>query len=46
MSARKMSENVIESMDKAFDKFVPRERFTIFKVTEQPKRYVQHEMVY
>ena len=46
MSARKMCKNVIESMDEAFDKFVPRERFNIFKVEEQPRKYVQHEMVY
>ena len=46
MSARKMCENVIESMDEAFDKFVPRERFNIFKVEDQPRKYVQHEMVY
>jgi len=46
MSARKMCENVIDSMDIAFDKFVPRERFNIFKVEDLPKKYVQHEMVY
>jgi glycosyltransferase involved in cell wall biosynthesis len=46
MSARKMCENVIDSMDLAFDKFVPRERFNIFKVEDLPKKYIQHEMVY
>jgi glycosyltransferase involved in cell wall biosynthesis len=46
MSARKMSENVIESMDKAFKEFAPRKRFDIFKVDELPRKYIQHEMVY
>jgi len=46
MSATNMCKNVIESMDLAFDKFVPRERFDIFRVEDMPKKYVQHEMVY
>lgn len=46
MSARRMCENVIESMDLSFDKFVPRERFNIFKVEDVTKKYVQHEMIY
>jgi len=46
MSARRMCENVIESMDLSFDKFVPRERFNIFKVEDVAKKYVQHEMIY
>ena len=46
MSARRMCENVIQSMDEAFDKFIPRSRFDIYKVDELPRKYVQHEMVY
>ena len=46
MSATGMCKNVIESMDEGFDKFVPRERFDIFKVEDLPRKYVQHEMVY
>ena len=46
MSATNMCKNVIESMDLSFEKFVPRQRFNIFKVEDTPKNYVQHEMVY
>ena len=46
MSARKMCENAIKSMDEAFDKFTPRSRFDLYKVEEVPSKYVQHEMVY
>jgi glycosyltransferase involved in cell wall biosynthesis len=46
MSATNMCKNVIESIDESFNKFVPRERFDIFKVEDMPKKYVQHEMVY
>ena len=46
MSAANMCKNVIESMDLSFEKFVPRQRFDIFKVEDLPKNYIQHEMVY
>ena len=36
MSARQMCENVIESMDEAFEKFVPRPRFELHKITDRP----------
>ena len=46
MSARQMCENVIEAMDEAFEKFVPRSRFDLFKVTERPKKYITHKLIY
>ena len=46
MSARKMCENVIDSMDTAFDKFTSRNRFDLHKVTTLPSNYVEHPMVY
>jgi hypothetical protein len=46
MSARQMCENVIDSMDEAFDKFVPRARFELHKITERPKKYITHKLLY
>jgi hypothetical protein len=46
MSARMMCENVIESMDESFEKFVPRSRFDLIKVTDRPKKYVKHKLIY
>jgi len=46
MSARKMCENVIESMDLAFDKFVPRRSYDLQKVEDLAPKYVEHPMVY
>ena len=46
MSARKMCENVITSVDEAFDKFTSRKRFDLYKVDTLPSNYVQHPMVY
>ena len=46
MSARQMCENVIEAMDEAFEKFVPRSRFDLYKVTDRPKKYITHKLIY
>jgi hypothetical protein len=46
MSARQMCENVIDAMDETFEKFTPRSRFDIHKVTERPKRYITHKLIY
>lgn len=46
MSARMMCENVIESMDETFEKFTPRTRFDLIKVTDRPKKYVKHKLIY
>jgi hypothetical protein len=46
MSARMMCENVVESMDETFEKFTPRTRFDLIKVTDKPKKYVKHKLIY
>lgn len=46
MSARQMCENVIKSMDEAFDKFIPRPRFELYKVTDRPKKRITHKLLY
>jgi glycosyltransferase involved in cell wall biosynthesis len=44
MTARKMSENVIDAIDETFEKFQPRYQFELMKVEplEQPKHFVKH----
>jgi len=44
MSARKMSENVIDAIDETFDKWEPRYQFELIKVEplDQPKHFVKH----
>ena len=46
MSARQMCENVIDSMDETFEKFKPRARFDLHKITDRPKKYVTHKLLY
>ena len=46
MSARQMCENVIDAVDESFEKFVPRTRYDLLKITERPKKYVTHKLVY
>jgi hypothetical protein len=46
MSARQMCENVIDSMDETFEKFTPRSRFDLIKVTDRPKKYITHKLIY
>ena len=46
MSARQMCENVIDSMDETFEKFVPRTRYDLLKVTDRPKKYIKHKLIY
>jgi len=46
MSARRMCENVIESMDTAFDTFIPRPSYDLQKVEDLAPKYVEHPMVY
>ena len=46
MSARQMCENVIDSMDQAFAEFTPRTRFDLHKVTDRPKKYITHKLIY
>jgi len=46
MSARMMCENVIDSMNEAFEAFVPRTRYDLYTVTDRPKKYVNHKLIY
>jgi hypothetical protein len=38
MSARQMCENVIDAMNESFEKFIPRPRFDLHKITDRPKK--------
>jgi hypothetical protein len=46
MTATNMGVNIINSVEKTFDKFVPRSKFDIFKIEAQAKKYVKHPMTY
>lgn len=46
MSARQMCENVIDAMDESFEKFTPRGRFELHKITDRPKKYITHKLIY
>jgi hypothetical protein len=46
MSARQMCENVIDAMDESFEKFIPRERFELHKITNRPKKRITHKLIY
>ena len=46
MTAANMGKNVIINANKALEQFVPRKRFDIFRVEDQPSKYVKHPMVY
>jgi glycosyltransferase involved in cell wall biosynthesis len=46
MSARQMCTNVIDAMDESFEKFTPRSRFDLHKVTDRPKKYITHKLIY
>lgn len=46
MSARQMCENVINAMDESFEKFIPRERFELHKITDRPKKRITHKLIY
>lgn len=44
MSAVNMGNNVIKYCDQAFEEFVPRPTFEVYKVTDRPRKYVQHAL--
>jgi len=46
MSARQMCENVINAMNESFEKFTPRPRFELHKVTDRPKKRITHKLIY
>lgn len=46
MSARQMCENVMDAMNESFEKFKPRERFELHKITDRPRKYITHKLLY
>jgi hypothetical protein len=44
MTAEMMSQNVIEVLDKAFDKFEPRDAFDFYTITDRPAKYIKHKL--
>jgi hypothetical protein len=46
MSARQMCENVIDAMNESFEKFIPRPRFDLHKITDRPKKRITHKLRY
>ena len=44
MTAEGMVTNVMESMEEAFDKFVPRDEFDLIKVEDLEPDYIQHKI--
>ena len=46
MSARQMCENVIDAMNESFEKFTPRPRFDLHKITDRPKKRITHKLIY
>jgi glycosyltransferase involved in cell wall biosynthesis len=45
-TAEKMSSRVAEGMDKLFDNFTPREKFTFTSDKEQSKKVLNHKLIY
>jgi glycosyltransferase involved in cell wall biosynthesis len=46
MSARMMCENVIDAVNETFDKFTPRSKYDLVKITDRPKKYITHKLKY
>jgi len=46
MSARQMCDNVIDAMNESFEKFTPRGRFEVHKITDRPKKRITHKLIY
>ena len=44
MTAEKMVNTIIETIDEANETFVPRPAWEIHKITERPQKYVQHKL--
>lgn len=44
MTAEKMSNRVIEVLDKGFDKFVPRNSFDFYTIEDRPAKYIKHAL--
>ena len=44
MTARKMSQNVIEIIDKGFNSFVPRPSYNFYKIEDRPVKNISHKL--
>ena len=44
MTAEKMSNRVIEVLDKGFDKFIPRSNFDFYTIQDRPAKYIEHKL--
>ena len=44
MSAKKMTEGIIDTMNEGFDKFIPRPQFEIHKAGPRPSKYITHKL--
>jgi hypothetical protein len=46
MSARRMSENVIECIEETFSNFKPRKSFELIKIDKLPRKKITHKLIY
>jgi glycosyltransferase involved in cell wall biosynthesis len=46
MSARKMSENVVDCIEETLEKFEPRKSFELLKVDKLPRKKITHKLIY
>jgi glycosyltransferase involved in cell wall biosynthesis len=46
MSARRMSENVIDCIEETFNKFKPRKSFELIKIEKLPRKKITHKLIY
>jgi hypothetical protein len=44
MTAEKMSNRVIEVLDKGFENFKPRQSFDFYTIEDRPAKYIQHKL--
>jgi len=44
MTAEKMSNRVIEVLDKGFENFIPRASFDFFTIEDRPAKYIEHKL--
>lgn len=46
MSARKMSQNIIDTIEETFAKWKPRNKFELIKTEKLPKKKIAHKLIY
>ena len=46
LTAKKMSNRIIEGMDELFDTWEPREKFEFLKDTDFEKKVLKHKLIY